>query len=78
MEVIIMVSITLSVSTDVKQHMDVFPEINWSEVARSAIKQKLVMLEKFKSFTAESEFNEEDALQLGREVSAKAMKRHKK
>lgn len=72
-----MVSITLSVPINVKQHMDGFPEINWSEVARAAIKQKLIMMEKFKAFTRESEFTEEDALQFGAEVSRKAMKKHK-
>ena len=72
-----MVSITLSVPTDIKQNMDGFPEINWSEVARSAIKRKLVLLEKFKAFTQESELTEEDALEFGAEVSRKAMKRHK-
>ncbi len=35
------------------------------------------MLKKFKQFTKDSEFTEEDALQFGREVSIKAMKRHK-
>ena len=72
-----MVSITLSVSEDLKQEMDSFPEINWSAVAREAIKKKVAMMEKFKEFTKNSELTEEEALQLGKEVSAKAMRRHK-
>jgi len=72
-----MVSITLSVPEDLKHDMDSFPEINWSAVARQAIKSKVTMMEKFKEFTKDSEFTEEDALNLGREVSRKAMKRHK-
>ena len=72
-----MVSITLSVSEDLKQEMDSFPEINWSAVAREAIKKKVAMMEKFKEFTKDSELTEEEALQLGKEVSAKAMRRHK-
>jgi hypothetical protein len=36
------------------------------------------MMEKFKEFTKDSEVTEEDALNFGREVSTKAMKRHKK
>ncbi len=71
-----MVSITLSVPTDIKQHMERFPEINWSAVARAAIRRKLLLLEKFKAFTQESGLTEEDALQLGAEVSRKAMRRH--
>jgi len=72
-----MVSITLSVPEELKHEMDGFPDINWSAVAREAIKKRVVMLEKFKEFTKDSEFTEEDALRLGREVTEKATKRHK-
>jgi len=72
-----MVSITLSVPNELKQQMDNFPEMNWSAVARIAIKRKIEMLEKFKEFTKDSTFTEEDALSFGSEVSKKAMKRHK-
>ena len=77
-KVIKMVSVTLSVPEDIKQEMDQFPEINWSAVAREAIQQRLVMLHKFREFTKDSTLTEEEALQLGREVSRKAQKRHKK
>ncbi len=73
-----MVSITLSVPKELKQEMDHFPEINWSAVARAAIKRKVLMLEKFKEFTKDSEFTEEDALKFGREVTEKAAKKHAK
>lgn len=71
-----MVSMTLSVAEDLKQEMEQFPEINWSAIAREAIKQRLVMLHKFREFTKDSTFTEEDALQFGREVSKKARQRH--
>ena len=73
-----MVSMTLSVAEDMKQDMDQFPEINWSAVARQAIQQRLIMLHKFREFTKDSTFTEEEALQLGKEVSRKARKRHQK
>jgi len=73
-----MVSVTLSVPEEMKDKMEEFQEINWSAVAREAIKRRLIMLEKFREFTKDSEFNEEDALKLGREISSKAWKRHKK
>ncbi|MBD3312894.1 hypothetical protein GF345_00470 [Candidatus Woesearchaeota archaeon] len=57
--------------------MDRFPEINWSAVAREAIRKRLIMLERFREFTKESEFTEEDALRLGREATEKAEKKHK-
>ena len=72
-----MVSITLSVPEEMKDEMDNFQDVNWSAVARQAIKSKLLMLEKFKEFTKDSTLTEEDALKLGREVSEKAMKRHR-
>jgi len=72
-----MVSITLSVPDELKRDMDSFPDINWSAVAREAIKHRVLMMEKFRAFTKDSEFTEEDALKFGKEVSARAMKRHK-
>ena len=72
-----MVSITLSVPEEMKHEMDNFQDINWSAVARQAIKNRLIMLERFKAFTKESTLTEAEALELGRKVSEKAMKRHK-
>jgi len=72
-----MVSITLSVPQDMKQEMEAFQDINWSAVARQAIKKKLLMLEKFKEFTKDSTLTEEEALEFGRQVSEKAMKKHR-
>ncbi|MBI2664575.1 hypothetical protein HYX10_04515 [Candidatus Woesearchaeota archaeon] len=57
--------------------MGIFQDINWSAVAREAIKRKLLMLEKFKEFTKDSTLTEEEALELGRQVSEKAMKKHR-
>jgi len=71
-----MVSITLSVPEEMKKEMDTFAEINWSAVAREAIKQRLVMLEKFKAFARESTISEEDAIDLGRKVNRAVAKRY--
>ena len=72
-----MVSITLSVSAELKKEMERFPEINWSEVARQAIKNKVLMLRKFREFTSKSKMTEEDALRLGKEVNKKLSKKYK-
>ena len=64
-----MVNITLSLSEKLKKEMDKFPEINWSEVARSSIKKKLAQLHFMESFLKDSTFTMEDATKLGREVS---------
>ncbi|MBU0535517.1 MAG: hypothetical protein KKE20_01025 [Nanoarchaeota archaeon] len=58
--------------------MDQFPEINWSAVAREAIKKRVMMLERFKEFTKDSEFTEQDALRLGREVNKKVAEKLRK
>ena len=72
-----MVSITLSVPKKLKKEMEDFPEMNWSEVARQAIKKKIFLLNQFREFSRESELTEEDALVLGKKVSRAVAKRHK-
>ena len=64
-----MTNITLSVPEDLKKEMEKFPEINWSAISRAAIKQRLIMLEKFRKFTKDSTLTQEDAIRLGREVN---------
>ena len=73
-----MVSITLSVSEELRKEMERFPEMNWSEVARQAIKKKILLLRKFREFAKESELTEEEALSLGAKVSKSVAKRHKR
>lgn len=72
-----MVSITLAVPADLKNEMDSFPEMNWSAVAREAIKKRLIMLAKFKEFAKDSSLTEEDAVKFGRQIAEKATKKHK-
>ena len=72
-----MVSVTLSVPEDLKKKMDEFPEMNWSEVARGAVREKVIKLEFLKNFASKSELTEEDALRLGKEVSKAVAKRFK-
>ena len=57
--------------------MDHFPEMNWSAVAREAIKKRIVLLQKFKEFTKDSELTEDDAIRLGREVNKAVAKRYR-
>jgi hypothetical protein len=72
-----MVSITLSVPEELKKDMDSFADINWSAVAREAIKNKIVLLKKFKEFTKNSTMTEEDALVLGRKVNKSLAQRYR-
>lgn len=64
-----MVNITLAVSEDLKRQMDESKFINWSEVAREAIQQKVAELALFKSIVAKSKLTEKDALEIGRKIN---------
>jgi hypothetical protein len=63
-----MVNITLSMTKEIKKEMDSFKEINWSEVARNAIKEKIIMLKKFEEFTKNSKITNKDSINLGRKL----------
>ena len=71
-----MANLTLSISKELKEAMENFPEINWSEVARASIKQKIADLTFLKGFQVDSEITPEDALKLGQEVSKLLAKRY--
>ncbi len=73
-----MPTITLSVPEDLKQEMEDSREINWSEVARDAIKNKIAQLKILKTITSKSELTEKDALELGRKINESLHKRYKK
>lgn len=72
-----MSNITLSVPEELKKKMEQFPEINWSEVARQAIKQKALQLAVLKSIASKSKFTEKNALEVGRKVNRGLAKRYR-
>ncbi|HEA70335.1 hypothetical protein LCGC14_1416460 [marine sediment metagenome] len=72
-----MVNLTLSIPNELKENMEKFPEINWSEVTRDSIKKKIAQLSFLKGFRMDSEISPEDALNLGREISELLLKRYK-
>jgi len=72
-----MANLTLSIPNELKERMEKFPEINWSEVARDSIKKKIAQLNFLKGFRMDSEINSEDALTLGKEISELLLKRYK-
>ena len=71
-----MTTMTLAVPAELKKKMETFPEINWSEVARQAFIQKIEDLEFLRKLTSKSTFTEEEALELGKELSEKLVKRY--
>ncbi|MFH1181677.1 MAG: hypothetical protein V1702_01845 [Candidatus Woesearchaeota archaeon] len=69
---------TLAIPSELKQKIEAFPEMNWSEVARQAFLQKIKDLEFLKRFKSDSTLTEADALRLGRELNKNLAKRYKK
>ncbi|MEA3457157.1 MAG: hypothetical protein U9R21_00580 [Candidatus Thermoplasmatota archaeon] len=72
-----MVSMTLSVPQELKKEMEQYPEINWSVIAREAIKRKLAILQEMNKLLSKSELTDEDAIFFGKQITKKAAKRYK-
>ena len=70
-----MANMTLAVPEGLKQKMDSFGEINWSEVARQAFAQKIADMELLDKFTDKSRLTEKEAERLGRQVGEALTKR---
>ena len=64
-----MTTLTLAVPDEMKNKMDSFPEMNWSEVARQAFMQKIEDMEFLRRFKEKSKLTEADALRLGKGIS---------
>lgn len=77
-----MSTLTLAIPEEMKLQMEQCKEINWSEVAREAIRQKLSQLQLFKAIVSRSKLTEDEALKfsldLGKKVNKSLHKRFKK
>ncbi len=73
-----MPTITLSVPEDLKHEMDESKFINWSEIAREAIREKVAQLRILNSIAAKSKLTEKDALEIGRKIKKSMHERFKK
>lgn len=73
-----MASLTLSITDELKQEMEEFKYINWSEVARSAILDKLNLLEKMEKLLSKSTLTEEDTVKYGRMIKKRQWKKTKR
>ena len=73
-----MTTMTLAIPSELKNKMEGFPEMNWSEVARQAFMQRIKDLEFLRKFKSDSTLTEEDALRLGRELNKNLAKRYRK
>ena len=73
-----MPTLTLAVPADLKEEMDSMPELNWSEVARTAIAEKVAEYRLFKSIVAKSKLTEKDALEIGSKINEEMYREYKK
>lgn len=72
-----MPTITLAVPEDLKHEMDKSKFINWSEVARIAIRERVGQLRVLNAIAAKSKLTEKDALEIGRKIKKSMHKKYK-
>ncbi len=64
-----MATITVNVDDDLKERMENHPEINWSEVTRQAITEKIEALEVMDELTSMSELTESDVQEIADKIN---------
>ena len=72
-----MPTLTLAVPEELKKEMDKLPELNWSEIARKAISERVAEYKLFKSIVSKSKLTEKDADELASKVKASMHRRLK-
>ena len=70
-----MPTVTINVDADLKDRMEEHPEINWSEVARSAFEEKIDDLEMMQRLSSDSELTEDDVDELAELIDSNVAER---
>lgn len=70
-----MPSITVNVDDDLKDRMEQHPEINWSEVTRQAIQEKIETLDVMDELTSGSELTESDVAEIADKINGSTRER---
>ncbi|NLV10646.1 MULTISPECIES: hypothetical protein [Halomicrobium] len=70
-----MPSITVNVDDDLKDRMERHPEINWSEVTRQAIQEKIETLEVMDELTSGSELTGSDVADIADKINKSVRER---
>ena len=70
-----MPTVTVNVDEELKAQMETHPEINWSEVARTAFEEKIDDLELMKQLSSESELTESDIEALAELIDSNVAQR---
>lgn len=75
-----MANITISVPQNLKEKMNKFPEINWSELTRMLLTQKIKRLELLKELDemlADSSLTDEECIKLGKKLKKEIAEEYK-
>jgi hypothetical protein len=72
-----MPNITLAIPEDLKKKMDHFKEINWSEVARQAIREKTLLLERMNQMLSGSTLDDAVIETHAAKIKKNVAKKHK-
>lgn len=72
-----MPNMTLAIPAELKEQMNHFKEINWSEVARQAIREKACLLEKMNRLFSKSKLTEADIEKYGRQIKKSVLRHYK-
>ena len=67
-----MPSITVNVDDDLKDRMEQHPEINWSEVTRQAIQEKIETLDVMDELTSGSDLTESYVAEIADKINGSA------
>ncbi|GAA0217306.1 hypothetical protein [Halobaculum roseum] len=70
-----MPTITVNVDDTLKERMENHPEINWSEVTRQAIQEKVETLEVMDELTSRSDLTEGDVHEIAQKINESGRKR---
>lgn len=70
-----MTTITVNVDDDLKARMEDHPEINWSEVTRQAIREKVEALDLLDDLTSESDLTEDDVQDIVAKINERGRER---
>lgn len=72
-----MPNLTLAIPSELKEKMDHFKEINWSEVARQAIQEKTLLLERMNQLLSKSSLTAADIRKHSTIIKKRVAKQHK-
>ena len=72
-----MPNMTLAIPVDLKEKMDKFKEMNWSEVARQAIREKTLLLERMNRMLSGSTLDDASIAAHAAKIKKSAAKKHK-